>query len=79
MKSRLHAGLQVMALALFAALASLGVAGPAAAAKLKVAAITVGGVGYRTMKGTGDVFKLGDLKDIEGVYRGGAAGLTSRH
>lgn len=39
MKSTLHAGLRAVALALFAAAASLGAAEPAAAAKIKVAAI----------------------------------------
>lgn len=44
--------------------------------KLKVTALSAGGVGYRTMQGTGEVYKMKELADIEGVYRGGTAGAT---
>lgn len=44
--------------------------------KLKITAISAGGIGYRTIKGTGEVYDLKQLSDVEGVYRGGAAGAT---
>ncbi|MCP4286172.1 MAG: hypothetical protein GY792_17270 [Gammaproteobacteria bacterium] len=43
---------------------------------VKVSAGTVGGVGYRSMKGTGKVYKLNKLEDVAGVYSGGIAGAT---
>jgi len=43
---------------------------------LKVVALTVGGVGYRSFEGTADVYDLNELSDFEGNYEGGAAGAT---
>lgn len=43
---------------------------------LKVVAITAGGVGYRSIKGTGEVYNLNNLNDFEGIYQGGVAGAT---
>lgn len=43
---------------------------------LKVAAMSVGGVGYRTIKGTGKVYELKSLEDFEGNYSSGTAGAT---
>lgn len=44
--------------------------------KIKVTAISAGGIGYRSIKGTGEVYELRQLADIEGIYRGGTAGAT---
>ena len=43
---------------------------------LKVAAITAGGVGYRSIKGTGEVYGLNDVNEFEGIYQGGGAGAS---
>ena len=44
---------------------------------VKVSAGTVGGIGYRSMKGTGKVYKLNKLEDVAGVYGGGVAGVVA--
>lgn len=43
---------------------------------LKVAAVTAGGVGYRSIKGTGEVYDLSNINDFEGIYQGAGAGAT---
>ena len=43
---------------------------------LKVRAGSAGGVGYRTVKGAGKVYKLTKLEDFAGIYSGGTAGAT---
>ena len=43
---------------------------------LKVRAGTAGGIGYRSMKGTGEVYMLEKLEDFPGIYGGGGAGVT---
>jgi len=43
---------------------------------LKVKAGSVGGIGYRSMKGTGKVYELKKLEDFPGIYGGGTAGAT---
>jgi hypothetical protein len=43
---------------------------------LKVRAGTAGGIGYRSMQGTGKVYELKKLEDFPGIYAGGAAGAT---
>ena len=44
---------------------------------LKVKSGSAGGVGYRSMKGTGKVYELKKLEDFPGIYVGGAAGATA--
>jgi len=44
---------------------------------LKVAAGSVGGAGYRSVKGTGKVYGLGRLEDFAGIYTAGAVGATA--
>lgn len=43
---------------------------------LKVKSGSVGGIGYRSMKGTGKVYELNKLEDFAGIYGGGAVGAT---
>jgi len=43
---------------------------------LKVKSGSVGGIGYRSMKGTGKVYELKKLEDFAGIYGGGTAGAT---
>jgi len=43
---------------------------------LKVRAGSAGGIGYRSMKGTGKVYMLNKLEDFPGIYGGGTAGVT---
>ena len=43
---------------------------------IKVKAASVGGIGYRSMKGVGDVYNLKRLEDFAGTYAGGGAGVT---
>ena len=43
---------------------------------IKVKAGSVGGIGYRSIKGVGDVYNLKRLEDFAGTYAGGAAGVT---
>ncbi len=43
---------------------------------LKVKSGSVGGIGYRSMKGTGNVYGLNKLEDFPGIYGGGTAGAT---
>lgn len=43
---------------------------------LRVKAGTAGGIGYRSVKGTGKVYELKKLEDFPGVYGGGTAGAT---
>ena len=43
---------------------------------LKVKSGSAGGVGYRTVKGTGKVYELKKLEDFPGIYTGGTAGAT---
>lgn len=43
---------------------------------IKVKAASAGGIGYRSIKGVGDVYNLKRLEDFEGVYAGGTAGVT---
>ena len=43
---------------------------------LKVRAGSAGGIGYRSMKGTGKIYKLNKLEDFAGIYGGGSAGAT---
>jgi len=43
---------------------------------LKVKAGSAGGIGYRSMKGTGKVYELKKLEDFPGIYGGGTAGAT---
>ena len=43
---------------------------------LKVKSGSAGGVGYRSMKGTGKVYDLKKLEDFAGIYAGGTAGAT---
>jgi len=43
---------------------------------LKVKAGSAGGIGYRSMKGTGKVYELKNLEDFAGIYGGGTAGVT---
>ena len=43
---------------------------------LKVKSGTAGGVGYRSVKGTGDVYDLKKLEDFAGIYTGASAGGT---
>ena len=43
---------------------------------LKVKSGSAGGVGYRSVKGTGKVYELNRLEDFAGIYAGGAAGAT---
>ena len=44
---------------------------------LKVKSGSVGGIGYRSMKGTGKVYELKKLEDFPGIYGGGTAGATA--
>ena len=44
---------------------------------LKVKSGSAGGIGYRSMKGTGKVYQLKKLEDFPGIYGGGAAGATA--
>lgn len=43
---------------------------------LKVKAATAGGIGYRSIKGVGDVYNLNRLEDFAGIYGGGTVGAT---
>jgi len=43
---------------------------------LKVKSGSAGGIGYRSVKGTGKVYGLKNLEDFAGVYTGGTAGAT---
>ena len=43
---------------------------------IKVKAASVGGIGYRSLKGVGDVYNLKRLEDFAGTYAGGGAGVT---
>jgi hypothetical protein len=43
---------------------------------LKVKSGSAGGIGYRSVKGTGKVYKLNKLEDFAGIYGGGTAGAT---
>lgn len=43
---------------------------------LKVKAGSAGGIGYRSVKGTGKVYDLKKLEDFEGIYGGGTMGAT---
>ena len=43
---------------------------------IKVKAATAGGIGYRSIKGVGDVYNLKRLEDFAGVYAGGATGVN---
>ena len=43
---------------------------------LKVKGGSAGGIGYRSVKGTGKVYELKKLEDFTGVYTGGTAGAT---
>ena len=43
---------------------------------LKVKGGSAGGIGYRSVKGTGKVYELKKLEDFPGVYGGGTAGAT---
>jgi hypothetical protein len=44
---------------------------------LKVMAGTAGGIGYRSMKGTGKVYQLDKLEDFAGIYTAGGVGATA--
>ena len=44
---------------------------------LNVKALSAGGVGYREIKGSGNVYDLKNLEDFPGVYSGGTAGATA--
>ncbi len=44
---------------------------------LKVKSGSVGGIGYRSVKGTGKVYELKSLEDFPGIYGGGTAGATA--
>ena len=44
---------------------------------LKVKAGSVGGVGYRTVKGTGKVYQLEKMEDFAGIYTAGQVGATA--
>lgn len=43
---------------------------------LKVKGGSAGGIGYRSVKGTGKVYELKKLEDFPGIYGGGTAGAT---
>ena len=43
---------------------------------IKVKAASAGGIGYRSIKGEGDVYNLNKLEDFAGVYGGAGAGVT---
>lgn len=43
---------------------------------IKVKSASAGGIGYRSMKGVGDVYNLNRLEDFAGIYAGGTAGAT---
>jgi hypothetical protein len=43
---------------------------------LKVKSGSAGGIGYRSVKGTGKVYELKKLEDFPGIYTGGTAGAT---
>ena len=43
---------------------------------LKVKSGSAGGIGYRSVKGTGKVYELNKLEDFAGIYGGGTAGAT---
>lgn len=42
----------------------------------KTKSLTAGGIGYREMKGSGNVYELDNLEDFPGIYAGGGAGVT---
>ena len=44
---------------------------------LKVKALSVGGVGYKEVKGSGNVYDLNRLEDFAGKYGGGTVGATA--
>jgi len=44
---------------------------------LKVKSGSAGGIGYRSMKGSGKVFELNKLEDFAGIYGGGTVGATA--
>ena len=43
---------------------------------IKVKAATAGGIGYRSIKGTGEVFNLEEAGGFPGVYGGAGAGVS---
>ncbi len=45
--------------------------------KVKVKALSVGGIGYREIKSTGELYDLNKLEDFPGIYSGGAVGATA--
>ena len=44
---------------------------------LNVKALTAGGVGYKEVKGSGNVYDLKNLEDFPGTFSGGTAGATA--
>ena len=44
---------------------------------LKVKALAAGGIGYREVKGSGNVYDLKRLEDFSGTYGGGTVGATA--
>ncbi len=45
--------------------------------KIKVKALTGGGIGYREVKGSGEVYDLKKLEDFPGIYGGSTVGATA--